>query len=99
MALAIGWTAGEVLERRRPRSSALRLAGIGLLAVVALASTVAQTVDATRVEPNDATSSRALRHLVPEVVDAIEQDDPARPEGRYLVNWTDPVGVIGELQG
>jgi hypothetical protein len=77
----------------------VRLAGIGALAVVSLGAAVALTTDTASVGSPDVANTRALRHLVPEVVDAIDENGTGRPADRYLITWTDPVGVVGELQG
>jgi hypothetical protein len=109
MMFAIAWTVAALVERRSTRPGPVRQApvprvlvrrvGIGALAVVSLAAAVALTTDAARIEPDDPASSLALRHLVPEVVDAIDDTGTGEPTGRYLIRWTDPVGVVGELQG
>ena len=99
MLLAVVWTVAAVAERRPSVSLPVRQAAIGALAVVLLVGAVALTTDAADVEPDDPASSRALRQLVPSVVDALDELSTSRPGGRYLVAWSDPVGVIGELQG
>jgi hypothetical protein len=99
MMLAMAWTVGALVERRPTAPRPVRLVGIGVLAVVSLGAAVALTTDAARIESDDPASSRALRDLVPEVVDAIDETGNGRPTGRYLITWTDPIGVVGELQG
>jgi hypothetical protein len=66
------------------------------MAVVAVGSAVGLAVDASGVEPDDTASSRALSHLVPETLDALERE--GGPRGPYLIDNVDPVGVVGELQ-
>ena len=98
MVVAIVWTVGAVLERRARVDARARLARVGavVMAVVALGSAVGLAVDASGVEPDDTASSRALSHLVPETLDALERERPHR--GPYLIDNVDPVGVVGELQ-
>jgi hypothetical protein len=95
MMFAIAWTVGALVERRPVVPGAVRLAGIGALAVASLGAAVALTTDAATVESNDQVSSRALQQLVPDVAGAIDEAGP----GRYLITWSDPVGVVGDLQG
>jgi hypothetical protein len=97
--LAIGWTVVSVVERRPPVSVPVRRAAVAALAVVMLVGGVALTTDAADVRPDDVASSRALSRLVPPVVDALDELSTSRPGSRYLVAWSDPVGVVGELQG
>jgi hypothetical protein len=66
---------------------------------VLLVAGVALTTDAAAVESDDLASSRALSQLVPPVVEALDELSAAEPGSRYLVAWSDPVGVLGELQG
>lgn len=89
--VAMVWTAALVLIDRRP---SLRGAGVAALAVLTIGSALALTVDATQAEPDDLKSSRAVAELVPEVMDGIDGHD-----GRLLVTWTDPVGIIGDAVG
>jgi hypothetical protein len=95
----MAWTAGAVVERRPVVSRRVRFAGAATLAVVALTGTAALTTDAAKVEPDDVATSRALRALTPQVIAAIDEAGTGRPGGRYLITWTDPIGVTGELQG
>ena len=103
LAVVVAWTFGCAARQRLTGSRArvrLRAGAIIGLAVVALGSTIASAGTAARVEPDDVTSSRALRRLAPATVRYLEgRSGPSRGgHGRYLVAVTDPVGVIGALQ-
>jgi len=45
-------------------------------------------------------TSRALATLVPQTLTSLEQTPPAAAgrEGGYLITWTDPFGVVGDLE-
>jgi hypothetical protein len=98
MVVTIAWTLGALVEHRvrGPRLRFVRVAAAGALAVVAVCSAVALTVDAADVEPDAVAFSRALRHHVPATVEAL-QADRDRSGGRYLVTNIDPMGVVGEF--
>lgn len=96
MAVAIAWTFWCVVQQglkgsRRLRS--VRIGAISVLAVISVGSTVGSIEDAAHVEPDDVANSRALRHLVPATMEAVD----GRAD-RYLITWTDPSGYIGGAQ-
>ena len=101
-AIAIAWTMSYALTEalaRSPREDVARAVAVAILALAALASASGLAVEGAGVEPDDAASSRALRVLTPGTVDAISggSGSAAGHRGRYLVTWTDPVGIVGEL--
>lgn len=97
LVLAIAWTATCLAQRLVGGSARIRLFRLGALtalAVVALFS-IGLASDAVHVEPNDLASSNALRRLVPATLTALDGD---ASDDRYLITWTDPIGVTGDLQ-
>lgn len=103
LAVAIAWTFGCAVQqglRGSPRMGPVRVGAVSVLAVMALASAIGLASDAADVEPDDVASSRALRRLAPATVEAIDgRSGPGGGrDGRYLITWTDPIGVVGDLQ-
>ena len=104
MLVAIVWTAGAALAARGAwpparldpgRARLAGLAGTAALAAVLIAFTAMFTVDASHAEVPAASLSRQLSRLAPGTVAALESGDApgGGPDGRYLVTWTDPVGI------
>jgi hypothetical protein len=99
--VAIVWSLGAALSARGlwppPRLGARRtaLAGSAALAALLVAWTALFTVDATDAEIPAENLSRQLAELAPGTVAALESGDApgGGPDGRYLVTWTDPVGI------
>jgi hypothetical protein len=108
MALAIVWTAVELVRRRLNGATAARAATVGLAAlagIVMLFSALA-TADATSVEFPARRLSDTLSVLVPPTARALEEPSApgGGPNGRYLVTLRDPVdigatgyGLVNEL--
>ncbi len=73
----------------------LRMASSGVLGIGLVALFVATTVDATRAEIPDRGLSEQMAAVIPPTVEAIR--DGRVPgdtgEGRYLVNWNDPIRI------
>ncbi len=101
MLVAIVWTIGATLAARGswppPRLGTQRaaLAGTAALLAVFLAFTTLFTVDASHAEVPAASLSRQLSRLAPDTVAALRSADVpgGGRDGRYLVTWTDPVGI------
>jgi hypothetical protein len=101
MLVAIVWTIGAALAARGAWPSALQgthrvaLAGTLALALVLGVFTAMFTVDASHAEVPAASLSRQLSRLAPGTVAALDSGDApgGGPDGRYLVTWTDPVGI------
>ena len=107
MLVAIVWTIGAALAARgasggtapaRLGTLATRraaLAGTLALALVLGVFTAMFTVDASHAEVPAASLSRQLSRLAPGTVAALDSGDApgGGPDGRYLVTWTDPVGI------
>jgi hypothetical protein len=104
MLVAIVWTAGAALaargawpparlDARQARGAAL--AGTAALAAVLVVFTAMFTVDASHAEVPAANLSRQLSRLAPGTVAALDSGDApgGGADGRYLVTWTDPVGI------
>jgi hypothetical protein len=105
LCVAIGWTVAAALESRAGGASAgLRRAGaVGLVAVLALGvvSLTVDATDATAATNSNLRLSRLMDRLAPPTVDAIESGEvPGGGEdGRYVVTWTDPIGVGAQGYG
>jgi hypothetical protein len=101
MLVAIVWTAGAALAARgswppaglSPRRAAL--AGTTALAALLVAFTAMFTLDASQAEVPADSLSLQLSRLAPGTVAALESGDApgGGRDGRYLVTWTDPVGI------
>lgn len=95
---SIVWVGIEAVRRSslaaEPRRK-LRVASSGVLVVGLVTLFVSTTVDATRAEIPDQGLSNQMAYIMPRTVAAI--DDGKVPgdtgEGRYLVNWNDPVRI------
>jgi hypothetical protein len=105
MLVAVGWTATAFLAARgggaRP---GLRRAGAAALAAALAIGVVSLTVDASSAVPTTNSNLRLVRmmdRLASPTVAAIE--DGSVPgggsDGRYLVTWTDPIGVGAQGYG
>lgn len=99
MVAAITVTAAHMVDQvlGPPARRSMRWVATGLAAVLAVGSSAGLAVDAASVSPNDVATSEALATLVPETVDALERL-PSGRGGRYLITWTDPFGVVGDLE-
>ena len=105
MLVAIGWTVAQAVDARPGGAGpGLRRAGaVGLLGVLAvgLVSLTIDATDATAATNSNLRLSRLLGRLAPPTVEAIESGEvPGGGEdGRYLVTWTDPIGVGAQGYG
>jgi hypothetical protein len=98
MLVAIVWTAGAALAERGVGAQHVQraaLAGTAALAAVLVVFTAMFTVDATDAEVPAVSLSRQLSRLAPDTVAALESGEApgGGSDGRYLVTWTDPVGI------
>ena len=105
MLVAIGWTVARALDARPGGAGPglRRVGAVGLLGVLAV-GLVSLTVDAT--DATAATNSnlrlvRMMDRLAPATIEAIEDGTVpgGGPEGRYLVTWSDPIGVGAQGYG
>ncbi|CAN5593301.1 hypothetical protein BH18ACT1_BH18ACT1_18380 [soil metagenome] len=101
--LATAWTAaGAVRARRGPMTArGARLGGLALAGVIAAWSLSFAIGEAPDARLRDAHDSVGLAALVPSTVEALTGGDlPGNgEEGRYLVNWNDPVGLGAQGYG
>ena len=95
---ASAWSASPP-GRRPPRWAAG--AGAAVLLAVVLGSTAGLTGTAATAPVPSADDSRVLAHLVPDTIDALRdgRTPGAGPDGRYLVQWSDAMGVGQEGYG
>lgn len=107
--VAVIWTGAAALHRRLGPETRERagMVGAGALAVVAVTSALVFSVDAWSVEIPARPLSDTMGHIVPDVIEALEEGEVAGGgrEGRYLVTWSDAlyigsqgIALVNELE-